>query len=129
MSNRNYSILMSLGLAGIVIGIWTEISMLWTVEQNWTKLLSRMGTMTISLYLLLLFLGLFFLLTGSWRAETLNRFARQPKASTVLRWLLTVGLLFVFTYLYLFSVWQTIISQPWAQFLFAMGLAQVILFI
>ncbi len=129
MSNRNYGILMSLGLAGIVIGIWTEISMLWTVEQNWAKLLSRMGTITISLYLLLLFLGLFFLLTGSWRIETLNRLARQPKASTVLRWLLTVGLLFVFTYLYLFSVWQTIISQPWAQFLFAMGLTQIILFI
>ena len=44
MSNRNYGILMSLGLAGIVIGIWTEISVLWTVEQNWTKLLSLTGT-------------------------------------------------------------------------------------
>ncbi len=40
-----------------------------------------------------------------------------------------VGLLFVFTYLYLFSAWQTIISQPWAQLLFAMGLAQIILLI
>ncbi len=43
MSNRNYGILMSLGLAGMVIGIWTEISVLWTVEQNWTKLLSLIG--------------------------------------------------------------------------------------
>ena len=129
MSNRNYAILMSLGLAGMVIGIWTEISVLWTVEQNWTKLLSRMGTITISLYLLILFLGLFLLLTGSWRAETLNRWARQPKAPPAIRWLLTVGLLFVFTYLHLFSVWQTIISQPWVQLLFALGLAQMILFV
>jgi hypothetical protein len=129
MSSRNYAILMSLGLAGMVIGIWTEISVLWTVEQNWTKLLSRMGTITISLYLLLLFLGLFLLLTGSWRPETLNRLASKPKAPTAFRWLLMVGLLFVFTYLHLFSVWQTIISQPWVQLLFAMGLAQMILFV
>jgi len=129
MSNKNYGILMSLGLAGMIIGIWPEISTIWRVEQNWAKLLSLMGTVTISFYLLLLFFGLFFLLTGSWRAGALNRFARSLKISSVVRWLLVVGVLFVFTYLYLFSVWQTIFSQPWAQFLFAMGLAQIILFI
>jgi hypothetical protein len=129
MSHRNYGILMSLCLAGMIIGIWPEISTIWTVEQNWAKLLSLMGIVTISFYLLLLFFGLFFLLTGSWRAETLNRFAGSAKVSLVVRWLLVVGLLFVFTCLYLFSVWQTIFSQPWAQFLFAMGLAQIILFI
>jgi len=129
MSNKNYGILMSLGLAGMIIGIWPEISTIWIVEQNWAKLLSLMGIVAISFYLLLLLLGLFFLLTGSWRAETLNRFAGSVKVSLVVRWLLVVSLLFVFTYLDLFSVWQTIFSQPWAQFLFAMGLAQIILFI
>jgi hypothetical protein len=128
MNNRSYGILMSLGLAGIMIGIASEISAIWTVEQNWVKLLSLTGKITISLYLLLLFFGLFFLLTSSWRVETLNRFARIVKLSMVARWLFVVGLLFVFTYLYLFSVWQTILSQPWVQLLFAMGLAQIILF-
>ena len=128
MNNRSYGILMSLGLAGIMIGIASEISAIWAVEQNWAKLLSLTGKITISLYLLLLFFGLFFLLRGSWRAEALNRFARSVKLPTVARWLFVVGLLFVFTYLYLFSAWQTILSQPWAQLLFAMGLAQIILF-
>jgi hypothetical protein len=129
MSNRNFAILMSFGLAGIMIGIASEISVIWTVEQNWAKLLSIVGTVTISLYLLFWFLGLFFLLTSVWHAETLNRFARGLKISPVVRWLFILGLLFVFTYIYLFSVWQTILSQPWAQLLFAMGIAQIFLFI
>ena len=129
MSNRSYGILMSLGLAGIIIGIASEISAIWTVEQNWAKLFSLTGKITIGLYLLLLFFGLFFLLTGSWRVEILHRFAQGLKTSSLVRWLLIVSLLFVFTYLYLFSVWQTILSQPWAQILFAMGVAQIIVFI
>jgi hypothetical protein len=129
MSHRNYAILMSLALAGMIIGIWTEISVLWTVEQNWTKLLALMGKFTISLYLLLLLFGLYFLLTGLWRVEILNRFARSLKIPPVVRWLLIVALLFIFTYIYLFSAWQTILSQPWAQLLFAIGFAQIILLI
>jgi hypothetical protein len=43
--------------------------------------------------------------------------------------MLAVGLLFIFTYIYLFSVWQPILSQPWIQLLFAMSFAQIILFV
>jgi len=129
MNNKNYSILMSLGLVGMMIGVWSEISILWTVEQNWTKLLSLRGSVSITLYLLFLILGLFFLIVGSWRVETLNHMARRLKISASIQWLLVVALLLVFTYLYLFSVWQIVLSQPWLQLLFAMGFAQIILFI
>ncbi|HUE99647.1 MAG TPA: hypothetical protein VMN99_10360 [Anaerolineales bacterium] len=129
MDNKNYGILISLALAGMFIGIWSEISSLWKVEQNWVRLFSSMGTIAISLYLLLLLSGLYFLLTGSWRVETLNRRARQMRLAPPIRWLIVAILLLVFTYIYLFSVWQAILSQPWTQFLFALGFAQIILFI
>jgi hypothetical protein len=129
MDKKNYGIMMSLGLVGIGIGIASEISRLWTVEQNWVRLLSLMGKLTISLYLLLLFLGLYFLFKGVWRVELLNGWARQLKLPSVVPSSLVVGLLLVFTYFYLYSVWQTILAQPWIQLLFAMAFAQILLFI
>jgi hypothetical protein len=129
MDNKHYGILMSLGLAGIAIGIRAELSYLWTVEQNWLRLFYGMGTIAVSLYLLLLLLGLYFLLTSAWRVETLNRMARKVRLSLPVRWLITIGFFLLYTYLYLFSIWQPILSQPWSQLLFAMGFAQIILFI
>jgi hypothetical protein len=129
MDNKNYGILISLGLAGMAIGIWPEISSLWTVEQNWARLLSRLGIITISLYLLLLFLGSYFLLTGAWRVETLNRLARQIMVSTPARWVLVTALFLLYTYIYLFSVWQPVLAQPWTQLLFAIVFTQIILFL
>ena len=129
MDNKNYGILTSLGLAGMVIGIWSEISLLWTVEQNWARLLSRMGTLTIALYLLLLLSGLYFLLAGAWRVEALNQRARKVRVSIVVRWVIVTVLFLLYTYIYLFSVWQPALSQPWTQLLFAIGFAQMILFL
>ena len=129
MDNKNYGILMSLGLAGIAIGIWSEITSLWTVEQNWVKLLSSAGTIAIGLYLLFFLLGLYFLLTGAWRVEPLNQMARRVSLSIAARWLIVTALFLLYTYIYLFSVWQPILAQPWTQFMFALGFAQIILFI
>ena len=61
MNSKNYAILLSLALVGMMIGIWSEISTLWAVEQNWAQLLSLKGTVAISLYVALLLFGLFFL--------------------------------------------------------------------
>src|SRR5690349_871348 len=129
MNPKTYPILMSLGLAGMMIGIWSEISILLTVKQNWSQLLSLRGALAISLYLVLLLLGLCFLIIGFWRVETLDRFTRRLNIKPAVRWLLSVGLLFIFTYIYLFSVWQPVLSQPWIQLLFAMSFAQIVLFI
>jgi hypothetical protein len=128
MNSKNYAILMSFGLAGMMIGVWSEISTLWTVEQNWAQLFSLRGTVAISLYVVLLLLGLFLVITGSWRLKALNNLTRKLNLAVVVRWAFVVGLLLVFTYIYLFSVWQPILSQPWTQLLFAIGFAQIILF-
>ena len=129
MNSKNYSILLTLGLAGMMIGVWPEISTLWTVQQNWSQLLSLTGAVAVSIYLLLLLFGLALLITGSWRIESLNSLARTRNVSTAIRWILVVGVLLVFTYIYLFSLWQPILSQPWLQLLFTMGFAQIILFV
>jgi hypothetical protein len=129
MDNKNYAILMSLALAGIVLGMRAEISSLWAVEQNWGKLLSLTGIVTISLYLLLLCLGLFVMIASALQIEALNRMARQLKPTPAVRWLIIVGLLLVFTYMHLFSAWQPILSQPWIQILFAAGFAQILLLV
>ena len=115
MDNKNYAILISLGLAGMAIGIWSEISVLWTVEQNWEKLLSTTGTIAIVLYLLLLLSGLYFLRVGAWRVEALNRLARKLRLSSPARWVLVTALFFLYTYIYLFSVWQPVLAQPTPQ--------------
>jgi hypothetical protein len=129
MDNKNYGILLSLALAGIALGIWSEISLLWTVEQNWDRLLAGMGTIAISLYLFLLLFGLYFLLAGAWQVEALNRMARKLRLSLAIRWLIVTGLFFLYTYIYLFSIWQPILAQPWTQLLFTLGFAQMILFV
>ena len=129
MNRKSYATLMSLGLAGMMIGVWSEISILWTIKQNWAQLFSLRGTIAISLYLVLLLLGLGFLFLGLWRVEILDRLTHRWNINPLVRWMLAVGLLLVFVYVYLFSVWQSILSQPWLQLLFAMGFAQIILFL
>src|SRR5215213_3480673 len=127
MANKNYGILMSLGLAGVALGIWADLSSIWTVEQNWETLLSSTGVIAITFYVLLLLIGLFILIAGAWNMDGLHRTAGNFRTSLLVRWLIITGLLLVFTYIYLFSPWQTVLALAWPQALFAMGLAQVIL--
>ena len=129
MNNKQYATLMTLGLAGVIIAAGFEVSAIWEVEQNWPKLLSSTGVVTISLYVILLLIGLIFLMMGLWRVETLNRLARQMRLPLALRWLVVAGLFLVYTYIYLFSVWQPILFMPWTQLLFAMGFAQITLLV
>src|SRR5688572_19189845 len=105
MDNKNYGILMSLALAGMVVGVWSEIASLWTIEQNEVKLFSRTGVVAIGLYLLFLLVGLYVLLAGAWRVEPLNGMARRMKASMPTRWLILVCLFLFYTFFYLFSGW------------------------
>jgi hypothetical protein len=126
--NTHYSVLMSFGLMGILIGVWSEISAIGAVEQNWARLLSSAGTIAIGLYLSLFVVGLVTLLMGLWRVEILSRIARRVQLPLVIRWLVVAGLFLIYTYIYLFSVWQPLLSQPWTQLLFAIGFAQLILF-
>jgi hypothetical protein len=126
MDHKSRGILMSLALAGIVIGIQAELSLFWTVEQNWVRLLSPLGKFTISLYLVFLLSGAYVLILGAWRTEKVNRLAHRWNVPPVLRWGGSGLLLLFFTYVYLYSVWQAVLAQPWTQLLFAMGFAQIL---
>src|SRR5574339_420180 len=90
MNSKNYALLLTLGLAGMIIGVWPEISTLWTVQQNWGQLLSLTGIVAVSIYVLLLLLGLVLLIINSWRTQSINSFTRN--VSPAIRWILFVGL-------------------------------------
>ena len=127
--SNHYGILIPLALVGMALGIRSEIASLWAVEQNWGILFSRTGTIAISLYVLLFLFGVGLLLTGSWRIDALNQMAQRVKLPVPIRWLILAGLFLVYTYIYLFSPWQALLSQPWTQLVFALGVAQMIMFL
>ncbi len=129
MNNKNYSILLLLGLVVGILELWSETSMIWSTEGPWEKLLSPMGVVAISSYILLFLFGLACIITGLLRADVLNRRARKLGISSGIRWLMIAGLLLVPAYIYLYSTWQTVLSHPWTQLIVAMGVAQLILFI
>jgi len=126
MNSKNYSILMSIGLLGGLIKLWREISMISTVEQNWGKLFSPAGILAMFVYILLFLVGLFLLVMGLWRVETLNRAALKSNQTG---WLLLTVVILIPIYVYLYSAWQNILSFPWTHFMFALGFAQVTLFL
>jgi len=130
MNNKSYRILMSIALIRCAVGMWNELSISFAAPQNWGKLFSITGTLTLALYTLLLLSGMFLLLMGLWRLKTLDRVALKvnslyPKAG----WLVLAVLTLLTMYVYLFSEWQNIFSSPWTQFTFAVGFACITLFL
>ncbi len=126
MKSKNYNILMSIGLLGGMIKLWGEISMIPAVEQNWEKLFSPPELLAISVYILLFVVGLFLLEMSLWRVETLNRAALKLNQTG---WLVLAVAILISMYVYLYSAWQNILSIPWTQFMFAVGFAQITLFL
>ena len=127
--NKHYAIPVSLGLAGVIVGVVSEIAAIWDVEQNWPRLLSPMGLVAIGLYVVLLLIGLSLFVRSLWGSERLNRLARRRAQPLAVRWLIVIGLLLLYTYIYLFSVWQPILFMPWTQLLFAIGFTQLLLLV
>ena len=129
LDDKQYSFLMGLALIGISLGVWSEISRLGELEQDWTRLWSSMGMVALSLYLLLLLLGLVLLIASLIRPERVTQTARQLQLPVIVRGLIIGGLFLLYTYIYLFSLWQPVLSQPWMQFLFALGFTQTLMFL
>jgi len=117
---------MSIGLLGGIIKLWGEISIISTVEQNWEKLFSPTEMLAIAIYILLFLVGLCLLVMGLWRVEILNRTALKLKQTG---WFVLTVVILIPVYAYLYSSWQNILFHPWMQFIFAMGFAQITLFL
>ena len=114
------------GLIGIVLCAGLEIEAMFVVPQDWSRLLSTLGTITVAAYLLLLVLGLASLIL-SWffPAAFVRLFARFAGLGRA-RWLGIAAALLSIPWFYLYSSWQGIWPGPWTQFIFALGLATCI---
>lgn len=113
----HWFLFISLGIALVIS--YNEIRAVFNVAQNWEKLLSTSGILTISLYLAILLAGLYYLFTNRSRGE-----GDQP--APVVTWVIVAGLLLITSWIFLFSPWQTILAGPWSQLLFSAVLAKII---
>ena len=73
-------------------------------------------------------MGLVYLLIGFLQPDVLNRWSRNFEKPLWTRWGIVVGVIIVFTYIYLYSPWQHAVPGPWSQLVFAAGLTQIVLF-
>ena len=127
MNNKNFRILMFIGLAWGLISVWREMSMNLTFDHNWGKLLSPGGVTVISVYVLIFAAGLSAFLVGLYNPDAIQRVSKQISLRNALRWIIFIVLLLTAIYVYLYSSWQNFLSTPWLQLLFSMGFAQIVL--
>lgn len=127
MNNKNHRILLSIGLALMVIKAWEELSATFVLDHNWGKLLSPGGLFAVSIYLILFVTGFLILLAGLLTPEFIQHRIRQTAFSQNPVWAVFLLLLLAVVYVYLYSEWQNFLSTPWLQLLFAVGFSQIVL--
>ena len=121
---KNIRGLLTIGLAAGLVLAFPEIKAIFVPEQNWDKLLAPVGALTVLLYLLLAVGGLVVMVVSFWSPQQISE--QMPKRISAWRWPLALVLLGFFTWTYLFSPWQGILTAPWTQFLFAAVLARLL---
>lgn len=117
-------LLVGLVLAAIPAGL--EIRAFFAVPQNWNKLLSPLGLLTIMAWILLLVCGLTALVLALVSPARLAAFPARIPSRT---WLRVVPVAIVFlapAWFYLYSPWQEALRTPWVQFIFVLGIAQLV---
>lgn len=114
--------LLSIGLTTGIVFAYFEIKAIASSEQNWARLLTPIGEMTIGIYILLAVIGVAILFFSLWRPQQIRSLAEKM---TIIRWPITFVLLGFFVWVYLFSPWQATLTSPWIQFIFAAALARL----
>lgn len=110
----------------LIIGILfacNEINSLVVPEQAWGRLLTPIGILTISLYVLLTIVGVIVLACSLGQPNQIQTFAKKI---TSMRWPITFVLLGFTVWTYLFSPWQATLTTPWMQFILAAALARIL---
>jgi hypothetical protein len=126
--NTRYIFLKIVALLFVLIRGYFEMQTAWLAVWNLEKVFSFTDTISFVLYIALFLAGLIFLLLGLWRPDTLNHWSRDLEKPIWWRWGIAVGLIILFTYISLYSPWQTALPGPWSQLIFAAGLTQIALF-
>jgi len=121
-SPRNSIQLLTIGLVTGIVFAYSEIKTLWSPEQIWNKLLSPIGVVTISLYILFAMLGLTVFILTLWKSKPIQALAEKI---AILRWPMAIAFIGFVTWMYLFSPWQASLIFPWTQFIFAALLARL----
>lgn len=109
-------------ITGIVFAYF-EVKALCSPEQTWDKLLTPVGAVTISLYILLALAGLIVLIFSLWKPQAIQSLAKKL---TIIRWPIALALLGFIAWTYLFSPWQATLTAPWTHFIFATALARLL---
>lgn len=114
------------GLIAAAVFAGLEIQAFFGAPQNWDRLFSDAGTLTAALYVLLLFFGLAALMLGWFAPGILCVGSRWLARLPLFRWFGVAGTLLLVVWFYLYSPWQGLWPGPWAQLVFAVGLATCI---
>ncbi len=114
------------GLVAAAVFGWLEIQAFFGAPQNWDRLFSDAGTVTVAVYVLLLLAGLAALILAWFAPGALRTGSRWLARLGFLRWPAVAGILLLVVWFYLYSPWQGLWPGPWAQFIFAVGLATCI---
>ncbi len=124
MKSPNFLLLIGLLFAAIPAGL--EIQAFFAAPRNWDKLLSPPGLVAIVAWAVLFVCGLAaFVLAlvsparpAAFSVRLLSRAWSRAAAAAVL--------MLAPVWLYLYSPWQEALRAPWMQFIFALGMAQLV---
>ncbi|HEY2982273.1 MAG TPA: hypothetical protein VGJ22_13895 [Anaerolineales bacterium] len=122
----NLRALTAIGLLSGLVLAYNELKHIWSPERVWGPLLTPAAKVTIAAYALLALSGLTILCSIPWPRVRLPFQLETIQGSTVLRWLIAAAQVAFIGWVYLYSAWQTVLTGPWTQLLFAAGAACLI---
>lgn len=115
-----------LGLALLLLASGVETSSWYLADHDWSALYSVGGLLALVIILGALLAGLLIVLLGWFVPNVLQKIVGFPPRTKLYRWLIAVGLIFVFIWIFLYSPWQADFPNPWAKFLIALDFALLI---
>jgi hypothetical protein len=110
------------GLIFAIVPASLEALQIPCAQVDWGRYLSGIGLLTLAAYVLLLTLGLVALAFYFIGSTALNRFAEHITRLGWMRWFYASAIILSVAWFYLYSVWQDVLTGPWLQLIFSLGL-------
>ena len=110
------------GLSFAIVSAIFEVLAVFRVQQDWGTFLSIEGLLTIVAYIAFLILGLIVLFLRFLDSPRLKEMVNQLKRLGWMRWLVVAVLILSVIWFYLYSPWQYVLTGPWLQLIFSLGL-------
>ena len=110
------------GLGFAALSALFEILTIFRIEQDWGTLLSMEGLLTVVVYIAFLILGLIVLFLRFFDSARLKELVNQLERLGRMRWLIVAAFILSVVWFYLYSPWQAVLTGPWLQLIFSLGL-------